>query len=236
MKKSISLFLLFLLCLSFLSGCSANKADVSVFSEFLDTEKFVRGESQKTFIEQMEKYKYNGTPITESRYARFYDGMYGGGFQVTAELYACQNDYHAENNNVTYLNELWSKVELKGLKLPYKIKVGDSLSKVLKKIGYKIDPYNDFIADNDSDTYMTLYSDDNVTLIFKDLTRSRSYDEHTYPYVIIYTEMSTWQYNDGRVRTTERTVTFSFSNNEGTKNDVLEMFKIRVEEHYPKKQ
>ena len=231
MKKSLSLFLVLLLCLSFLGGCYPTKADISVFSEFLDAEKFVRGESQKTFLEQMDKYEYDGKPITESHHALFYDGMYGGGFKVTEELYGCQNDYHAENNNVTYFNELWSKVDLKGLKLPYKIKVGDSLTQVLKKIGYKIDPYNDFIADSDSATDMTLYSDDNVTLVFKDLTRSQSDYEHTYPYLIIYTEMSTWQYDDGRVRTTERTVTFSFSS-----NNTLDMFKIRVEEHYPKKQ
>ncbi len=77
MKKLLLFILTMILCLSALMGCSSpdnqesvsdtiNRSpnmDITVFSHFLDNENFVHRVSQGLFIEQMEKYIHDGTPI-----------------------------------------------------------------------------------------------------------------------------------------------------------------------------
>ncbi len=65
---------------------------------------------------------------------------------------------------------------------------------------------------------MTLYSDDNITLIFQDLKRTQAPIEYEMPYVLIYSETYTTQRADGRSATVERTIKLSLL--------VLSIFKI----------
>ena len=249
MKKLLLFFLTMILCLSALMGCSSpdNKEsesdtvnrspnmDIAFFSQFLDRENFVPRVSQGTFIDQMEKYSHEGTPITKIVAGYHYDGPYGGGYSAGGELFGFRSDFADKDKVAKYSNQLWTKVQLDGLELPYGIKLNDSLSDVFQKIGISINPYNGFSADEISYTAMTLYRDEKVTFIFKDLKRTQEPVEFEMPYVVIYSEVYDIELSDGRPATVERTIKMSFWDKDAQQDDVLGLVEISVNESYNSK-
>ena len=246
MKKLLLLFLTMIFCLSALTGCSSpdNKEsenetvnrstnmDIAVFSQFLDRENFVPSVSQGIFIDQMGKYSHDGTPITENVAGYYYDGAYGGGYSSGGKLFGFRNDFTAKDKVAKYSNQLWTKVQLNGLELPYGIQLNDSLSDVFQKMEIGINPYNGFSADEDSYTDMTLYRDGKVTFIFKDLKRTQEPVEFEMPYVLVYSEVYDIELSDGRPATVERTIKMSFWDKDAPQDDVLGLVEISVTESY----
>ena len=249
MKKLLLFFLAIGLCLSALVGCTPpdNKEtesdpinlspdmDIAAFSRFLDNENFVHSISQGAFIEQMRKYSHDGTPITELVEGYHHDGSYGGGYNAGGEFFGFRNNYTVKDDVATYSNQLWTKVQLDGLELPYGIEVGDSLSDVFQRMGITINPYNDFSADENSYTAMTLYRDEKVTFIFKDLKRTQEPVDFEMPYVLIYTEIYDIELSDGRPATVERIIKMSFWDEDAPQDDVLGLVEISVTESYNRK-
>lgn len=122
---------------------------------------------------------------------------------------------------------MWTKVQLDGLNLPFEITFEDSLTDVFKKAELTTNPYDDFTADKNSDTNMTLFNENNASLIFKDLNRSSTHIENKIPYVLIYSETYTTQRKDGRQATVNRTVKLSFGHTQK-----LEMLEMKVTENF----
>lgn len=247
MKKFLLLLLVMAVCLSALSGCSefdnessgsatenihkdllpnAPPEDVE-FSKFLDTENFVPGVSQGEFMKHMAKYSQEGTPITDIVEGCHYDTYFGGGYKAQSEFFGFVNDYTAENSIADYYNRMWTKVQLDGLNLPFEITFEDSLTDVFKKVELTTNPYDDFTADKNSDTNMTLFNENNASLIFKDLNRSSTPVGNEMPYVLLYSETYNTQRKDGRQATVNRTVILSFGHTQK-----LEMLEMKVTENF----
>lgn len=249
MKKLFILMMAMILCLSAFCGCSSpdkkelekekiNRSpsmDITVFAQFLDNENFVHSVSQGSFIEQMGKYSHDGTPINEIVLGYHYDGPYGGGYRAGGELFGFRNDFTSKDKVAKYSNQFWTKFSLDGLELPYGIEVGDSLSKAFEKIGITINPYNGFFADENSNTDMTLYRDDRVTFVFKDLKRTQEPVEFEMPYVLVYSEVYDIELSDGRPASVERTIKMSFSDKDAQQDDVLGLVEISVTKSYSSK-
>lgn len=119
--------------------------------------------------------------------------------------------------------------------MPYGIKLNDSLSDAFQKIGITINPYNGFSADENSYTDMTLYRDDKVTFIFKDLKRTQEPVEYEMPYVLIFSEVYNIELSDGRPATVERTIKMSLGDNDAPQDDALGLVEISVDESYSSK-
>lgn len=248
MKKSL-LLLIVVFCLFSLIGCSTPEqessdknpvnlspnTDITVFSQFFDSENFVPGISQGVFLEQMGKYSYEGMTVSESALGYFYDGPYGGGYKAGGELFGFHNDYTVKDNLVSYSNQFSTKVELDGLKLPYEIDFKDSLADVFQKMGNPINPYDDFCADKGSYTDMTLYRDDHATFIFQDMKRVAEPVDYEMPYILIYSETYPIKRADGHSAFVERKIKMSFLDKDGTENDLIGFFEIIVNETYERK-
>ena len=237
--KKVSLFFLISLYFLFSSvGCSQYNFNHSygtpdnVFSQFLERENFVSGVSQGEFKEQLNDYRYEGTPITDIVHGFFIDGEWGGGYYASCDLFGFCNDYKAENGNVNYTNQFWTKTPLDGLQLPYNIGFDDSLTKILRKIGIETEPYDNFTADASAQTDMTLFSKGNTKLILRDPSRAEKPTEHEMPLLLIYSETCQTTRGDGIPVTVERIVTMSFEKKLSSKNDTLEKFAMSVTEVY----
>lgn len=157
-----------------------------------------------------------------------YDGPSGGGWQASDELFGFYNDYTVteDEQHANYSNRLYTKVQLKGLLLPYEIGFGDSLEGVFEIIGIELNPFNDFWADKNSNTTMTLYSADNATLVFQNLTLTEEPVEYELPYMLIYSEIYEIQQDTGKPIVVERKITLSF----GLQNATLSRFDVSVNE------
>ena len=244
MKKLLLFFLVIVFCISAFIGCSDSETvnlipstDIDVFSQLLDIENFVPGISQGDFIEQMSRYRCGSIPITDFIAGFHYDGFTGGGYRAGGEFFGFENCYEAIDNDANYSNQFWTKVQLNGLELPYGIDFDDSLTEVLQKIGITVDPYTAFSADENSSTDMTLYRDNDESLVFKDMKRAQEFVENEMPYVLIYTETYATKRADGRNATVERTVKLSFLDKDSTENetDILGMVGLSVCEKYKRK-
>jgi len=211
-------------------GVKDNEYDV--LSKFLDRENFVAGVSQGDLIDQLGKYKYEGEKITDVVEFLYYDSESGGGVSARGDLFGYRNDFSQTDEATTYTNLFWTQTDLEGLTLPYHIDFGDSLSDVFQKMEIGINPYNGFRADTDSKTKMTLYSNGTATLVFKDLKRTDEPIEVERPYELIYCETTSRTRSDGKVKTVERTIIFSFVDKDRSEDDSLWQVEMSVVEKY----
>ena len=205
------------------------------FSEYIDSENFVPGINQGDFLEQMEKYKYNGEAITDIIGGFHYDGLSGGGYMTSGGLFGFKNDYTAESGSkyAVYKNEFHTSVALDGLTLPNEISFEDTLVDIFEKLGIE---YNDFVPDGqtqgEASAYgeMTLYTDEASSLKIKRLPKkdSEHSQEKHYEYVLSYTEIYQGEFRDGKKEIITRSISFSFENAESQ----LGIFSISVAEKY----
>jgi hypothetical protein len=98
-----------------------------------------------------------------------------------------------------------------------------------------INPYNGFSADENSNIAMTLYRDESVSFIFKDLKRTQEPVDFEMPYVLIYTEIYDIELSDGLPATVERIIKMSFWDEDAPQEDVLGLVEISVTESYNRK-
>lgn len=182
------------------------------FSQYLNDVNFVPGLSQGSFIHQVEGYAYNDTAVTDIIAGMNYDGPSGGGWQATGDLFGFYNDYKVTDDEkyANYSNSLYSKVQLKGLPLPYNIKFGDSLDDVFEVIGIGLDQYGNFTPDKNSDTDITLYSNDTETLLFQNLKLTKEPVDYEFPFVLTYTETYNVQQDGGKSIVVHRVIKLSF--------------------------
>ena len=182
------------------------------FSQYLNDVNFVPGLSQGSFIHQVEGYAYNDTAVTDIIAGMNYDGPSGGGWQATGDLFGFYNDYKVTDDEkyANYSNSLYSKVQLKGLPLPYDIKFGDSLDNVFEVIGIGLDQYGNFTPDKNSDTDITLYSNDTETLLFQNLKLTKEPVDYEFPFVLTYTETYNVQQDGGKSIVVHRVIKLSF--------------------------
>ena len=205
------------------------------FSEYIDSENFVPGINQGDFLEQMEKYKYNGEAITDIIGGFHYDGLSGGGYMTSGGLFGFKNDYTAESGSkyAVYKNEFHTSVALDGLTLPNEISFEDTLVVVFEKLGIE---YNDFVPDGqtqgEASAYgeMTLYTDEASSLKIKRLPKkdSEHSQEKHYEYVLSYTEIYQGEFRNGKKEIITRSISFSFESEESQ----LGIFSISVAEKY----
>lgn len=178
-------------------------ADLSVFSDFLDREGFVKGMSQGQLLALAEKYAEGLDPAIVPVYCH-YDGEYGGGCSASGELFGYENDYRAKDGKVRYTNSLYTAVEIKDLVLPGGITFDDSVGDALEKLGIDRDIYQKTVMEHSSTTYLEklpLYNKDGISLVFTNWAMTRLPVETLYHYIITYSE---------KVGTVTRTVTLSF--------------------------
>ena len=179
------------------------EADISVFSDFLDREGFVKGMSQGQLLDLAEKYAEGLDPSIVPVYCH-YDGEYGGGCMASGELFGYTNDYHSKDGKVRYANSLYTAVEIKGLTLPGGITFDDSVGDALEKLGIDRNIYQKTVMEHSSTTYLEqlpLYNENGVSLVFTNWAMTQLPVETLYHYVITYSE---------KVGTVTRTVTLSF--------------------------
>ena len=179
------------------------EADISVFSDFLDREGFVKGMSQGQLLDLAEKYAEGLDPSIVPVYCH-YDGKFGGGCMASGELFGYTNDYHSEDGKVRYANSLYTAVEIKGLTLPGGITFDDSVGDALEKLGIDRNIYQKTVMEHSSTTYLEqlpLYNENGVSLVFTNWAMTQLPVETLYHYVITYSE---------KVGTVTRTVTLSF--------------------------
>ena len=179
------------------------EADISVFSDFLDREGFVKGMSQGQLLDLAEKYAEGLDPSIVPVYCH-YDGEFGGGCMASGELFGYTNDYHSKDGKVRYANSLYTAVEIKGLALPGGITFDDSVGDALEKLGIDRNIYQKTVMEHSSTTYLEqlpLYNENGVSLVFTNWAMTQLPVETLYHYVITYSEI---------VGTVTRTVTLSF--------------------------
>ena len=219
------------------SSATRNTDPVSVvdgpfdgLSAFLDNEQFVPGLSQKAFREQVEGYRYEGASLADHVMGSNYDGVYGGGYRGVGKLFSYRNDYQTTEDELfaNYSNTFYTMVPLEGLKLPYGIAFTDTVKDAFEKMSLKFDPCTEFVANEGSDTDMTLFRDDKITLTLRDMGREKSPVEYLMRFKLIYTEVYTVQRADGRTATVTREVELAFS----TIDDTLYRVSMYVNEYY----
>lgn len=179
------------------------ETDISVFSDFLDREGFVKGMSQGQLLDLAEKYAEGLDPSIVPVYCH-YDGEFGGGCMASGELFGYTNDYHSKDGKVRYANSLYTAVEIKGLTLPGGITFDDSVGDALEKLGIDRNIYQKTVMEHSSTTYLEqlpLYSENGVSLVFTNWAMTQLPVETLYHYVITYSE---------KVGSVTRTVTLSF--------------------------
>lgn len=179
------------------------ETDISVFSDFLDREGFVKGMSQGQLLDLAEKYAEGLDPSIVPVYCH-YDGEFGGGCMASGELFGYTNDYHSKDGKVRYANSLYTAVEIKGLTLPGGITFDDSVGEALEKLGIDRNIYQKTVMEHSSTTYLEqlpLYNENGVSLVFTNWAMTQLPVETLYHYVITYSE---------KVGTVTRTVTLSF--------------------------
>ena len=179
------------------------EADISVFSDFLDREGFVKGMSQGQLLDLAEKYAEGLDPSIVPVYCH-YDGEFGGGCMASGELFGYTNDYHSEDGKVRYANSLYTAVEIKNLTLPGGITFDDSVGDALEKLGIDRNIYQKTVMEHSSTTYLEqlpLYNENGVSLVFTNWAMTQLPVETLYHYVITYSE---------KAGTVTRTVTLSF--------------------------
>lgn len=172
--------------------------DISVFSDFLDREGFVKGMSQGQLLDLAEKYAEGLDPAIVPVYWH-YDGEFGGGCRASGELFGYKNDYRSKDGKVRYENSLYTAVEIKGLTLPGGITFDDSIGDALEKLG--IDRSICQKAAIDNSTTLSLYNENGVSLVFTNWAMTQLPVETLYHYVITYSE---------KAGSLTRTVTLSF--------------------------
>ena len=199
------------------------EADISVFSDFLDREGFVKGMSQGQLLDLAEKYAEELDPSIVPVYWH-YDGEYGGGCRASSALFGYENDYYAKDGKVRYANSLYTAVEIKGLTLPGGITFDDSVGDALEKLGIDRNIYQKTVMEHSSTTYLEqlpLYNENGVSLVFTNWAMTQLPVETLYHYVITYSE---------KVGTVTRTVTLSFLDG----HNKLGLVEISVVDEYEK--
>ncbi len=191
-------------------------------SQYLNDINFVPGLSQSEFISQIEGYTYHDTIVTDIILGAHYDDVSGGGWQASGDLFGFYNDYAVteDEKHANYSNRLSTKVQLKGLPLPFEIEFGDSLEDTFKTFGIA---YSGFTPDKNSDTNMTLYSDSTSTLLFQNLKEAKEPVDYEFSYVLIYTETYDIQQDVGKPIVVERTVKLGFDDSENAHLGLLEV-------------
>lgn len=138
MKKRMITGLALVLCFCMLAGCKAPDAvSTDGFIEFLDNENFVPEVGQGDFIDQIGKYRYEGTPLSEHLSGGyFYDGA-NSGYHCLGKDFGIKNDFHVDDGQdvATYTNWFYTCIPLEGLQLPYGIDFTDTLDTALSKLG-----------------------------------------------------------------------------------------------------
>ena len=195
------------------------------FSQYLNEINFVPRLSQGNFINQVEGYAYNNTAVTDIVAGLNYDGPSGGGWQATGDLFGFYNDYKVTEDEkyANYSNSLYTKVQLKGLPLPYDIEFDDSLEDVFKIFGIRLDPYGDFTPDKNSETDITLFSNDNSTFLYQNLKRTKEPVDYELPFVLTYTETYSIQQDGGQPIVVERVIRLSFDDFENANLSLVEI-------------
>ena len=189
--------------------------DLSEFAKFLDREGFVGGMTQGQLLDLAEKYAEGLDPSIVPLFCH-YDGEFGGGCRADGEFFGYTNDYSNKDGKVRYYNSFYAAVEIEALELPYGIKYGDSIEKVLEKLG---------IATHYSrgpETRHKLYADGAVSLTLVNYAISPDPIETLYHIELTYTEIQ---------GTLTRTVKLSFSDGAPKK---LARIDIKAEDNYEK--
>lgn len=191
-----------------------NEEAINAFHDFLDAAHFVEGMSQSEFINQMSRYRYEGSSINEIIEGMHYDGPYGGGYQASCDGFGYSNDYIASEDGTfaNYKNSLSTRVQLEGLTLPNGINFSDSLGAVMQKLGTPFDIKKDFRADYDDASSMTLYNVGGVSLkITNCLLGAGESGKPLYDYELTYLEEYSVTRADGRLAVVTRCARLSFT-------------------------
>ena len=146
------------------NSASENTDILLEFKSFLDGEGFVGGVSQSKFIDEIvPQYTYEGKTIPEIIAGCNWDSENGGGWFAEDGRFGVSNF----NESGVYMNRLYTTLPLHGLSLPFDIRFGDSVKKVINKMGVEFDP-SDFTPDADSKTDITLISGNGMLVRYGD--------------------------------------------------------------------
>lgn len=227
-----------LAALLLLAGCGKKKTGpvalissetAGAFSAYLEQEHFVPELSQGAIMDQMTKYRYQGTPIGEICGGFHYDGVNGGGYNALGKDFGYLNDYSqtTDGKYADYCNRFFTKKPLEGLSMPLGITFADTLPQVMEKLGYPIDPVTAFSPDRPNDTLMTLYRGEDAKVTLKNYTESEVTD---YSYELRYTETYSYLQSSGKtIATVTRQVILLFA----PETYQLSYLELEVNEHYP---
>lgn len=230
MKRFISVLLAGVFLILSLSACEKRDPSENLpekefttagFLECLDRENFKKDVTQTAFLDQVDKYSYRGRKVTDLALPAYFDGVHGGGIMGWGDFLGIHNEYYADDEKITYTNEIDTLVPLDGLVLPYDIKFDDSIQTVFKKIGIKEDLDKAFEPNQTSVTEKTLFENKTEALI---LIKHNTYTEsdNKYSYSLKYTETES-AIEGERDEITVRSVEMSFS-----RNNALSRFKMSV--------
>ena len=187
------------------NSASENTDILLEFKSFLDGEGFVGGVSQSKFIDEIvPQYTYEGKTIPEIIAGCNWDSENGGGWFAEDGRFGVSNF----NESGVYMNRLYTTLPLHGLSLPFDIRFGDSVKKVINKMGVEFDP-SDFTPDADSKTDITLISGNGMLVRYGDAGKNNAGD-YPAPYWITFIEKTTDNQDNGQEKSIERQIDFWF--------------------------
>ena len=187
------------------NSASENTDILLEFKSFLDGEGFVGGVSQSKFIDEIvPQYTYEGKTIPEIIAGCNWDSENGGGWFAEDGRFGVSNF----NESGVYMNRLYTTLPLHGLSLPFDIRFGDSVKKVINKMGVEFDP-SDFTPDADSKTDITLISGNGMLVRYGDAGKNNAGD-YSAPYWITFIEKTTDNQDNGQEKSIERQIDFWF--------------------------
>ena len=182
------------------------EVDISEFGAFLDRENFSVGIWQKSLLDQMKKYSYEGRTVYDTVAGMYYDGWYGGGYEANGRNFGFHNDYTQSEDGkyATALNSFYTKVALDGLELPYGISLDDSLNGVLQKIGI------------DGDALAQIEENEASLILFCDGKTALSIEKKEGITSLRYTEEYLASLTDGRDVIVTRTFNLEFGSDDAS--------------------
>lgn len=207
---------------------NAHEINIKEFSDFFDREGFTYGISQMSFRDLITKYKINGQALDTS------GGMYsdyvkhGGRWDGNGKLWSASNDYYSDDGiNIKYTNSFTFLTDLEGMKMPYRIKIGQGLSDVFALIGIDADA-DQLIGSNEAKKDLYVYKSDDTSL---SLVPTLKESEIT-SYTISYAKKEEAELVNAKDCIVTKTLDLKFTNTDGAWT--LHSVSIEVKQTYKK--
>ncbi len=230
-KRLLVFMIAGILCLMNCGACTEqlapNKGE-STLCEWFDEIGFKEELTQEVYFSLLNHFSINGKELSQIAPCAKFDYGTMSGCSASCSSFSYGQEYVAGDPSqiVSYLTYIEN---LDGLKLPFELTIGSSLSSVVTAFAGEDTAVQSFIKQGASDT-MVLSSSSGEELLFRNLSVNEEQTSFLYPLQLIYTEHYTVKRTDGALSTVTRTLELSFSHQ--ANSSMLSQVRIFVSEEY----